>query len=308
MRRNIFIIVNTFIFSVLIWAYVNLNLTYSYELSVPLSVKSAKSQGVSNEIPEKVDLVLKGKGWSLIKIILSKNLVYYLDLTAFKKDTKVDLMQNTTEALNLPGDVFVQSISPSLIDVSFDNIITKMVKVKNNTSVITKEGFTVIGSVRLSPDSVKISGASSLLSKVKFVQTENIVFKDVSSNISREVKLIDTIGQQVKIEPTVINVSYLVELSAEKTFEDVDVNVYGVPIDKDVLIIPPKITISLRGGVEELSKLTTKDLKIGINYKQIEADEQGEVEPTIELSDIFSLIKVQPQRFQYIIKNKSPEN
>jgi len=166
MKRNIFIIANTFIFSVLIWAYVNLNLTFSYELSVPLSVKSAKSQGVSNEIPEKIDLVLKGKGWSLIKIILSKNLVYYLDLTAFKKDTKVDLMQNTVEALNLPGDVFVQSISPPLIDVSFDNIITKMVKVKNNTSVITKEGFTVIGSVRMSPDSVKISGASSLLSKV----------------------------------------------------------------------------------------------------------------------------------------------
>ncbi len=292
----------------MIWAYVNLNLTYSYELSVPLTVKSAKSQGVSNEIPEKIDIVLKGKGWSLVKIILSKNLVYYLDLTAYKKDTKVDLMQNTVEALNLPGDVFVQNISPALLDVSFDNVITKMVKVKNNTNVITKDGFTVIGSVRLTPDSVKVTGASSLLSKIKYIMTEDITFKDISTNISKDIKLIDSLGQQVKVEPTIVNVSYLVELSAEKTFEDIDVNVYGVPIDKDVLIIPPKITITLRGGVEELSKLTVKDIKIGINYKQIEADDQGEVEPTIEISEIFSLIKVQPQRFQYIIKNKSAEN
>jgi len=308
MRKNIFIIVNTFIFSVLLWVYVNLNLTYSYEVNVPLSVRAAKSQGVSNDIPASVNVILKAKGWSLLKILTTENLEYYLDLTQYKKDTKVDLMQNTNEALKLPFDVYVQNVSPGYIEVMFDNMIIKIVRVKNNTSVQTRDGFTVIGNVMLRPDSVKLTGASSVLSKIKFVQTEYIVFKDVNSNISRDVKLIDTLGNQVKIEPTEVNVNYKVELSAEKTFDDIDVNVYGIPSDKDVLIIPPKISITLRGGVEELSKLTTKDLNIGINYKQIEFDEQGEVEPTIELSDIFTLIKVQPQRFKYIIKNKSSEN
>lgn len=308
MRRNIFILINTFIFSVLIWAYVNLNLTYTIESSLPLQIKSGKSQGISNEIPDNLDVVLKGKGWGLMKILISKNLVYYLDLTAFKKDTKIDLMQGVTDIINLPSDVYVMSINPSVIDVSFDNTITRMIKVKNNTSVQTKDGYTVIGGVKITPDSVRVSGASSIIMKIKFVQTENIVFKDVNANISKDVKLIDSLGNQVKIDPTVVNVSYKLELSAEKTFEDIDVNVYGVPIDKDVLIVPPKISISLRGGVEELSKLTPKDIKIGINFKQIESDEQGEVEPTIELSDIFTLIKVEPQRFQYIIKKKQSEN
>lgn len=308
MRRNIFILINTFIFSVLIWAYVNLNLTYTIESSLPLQIKSGKSQGISNEIPDNLDVVFKGKGWGLMKILISKNLVYYLDLTTFKKDTKIDLMQGVTDIINLPSDVYVMSINPSVIDVSFDNTITRMIKVKNNTSVQTKDGYTVIGGVKITPDSVRVSGASSIIMKIKFVQTENIVFKDVNANISKDVKLIDSLGNQVKIDPTVVNVSYKLELSAEKTFEDIDVNVYGVPIDKDVLIVPPKISISLRGGVEELSKLTPKDIKIGINFKQIESDEQGEVEPTIELSDIFTLIKVEPQRFQYIIKKKQSEN
>ncbi|MEI7484014.1 MAG: YbbR-like domain-containing protein [Ignavibacteriota bacterium] len=308
MKRNIFILINTFIFSVLIWAYVNLNLTYTIESSIPLQIKSGKSQGVSNEIPNNLDVVLKGKGWGLMKVLISKNLIYYLDLTAFKKDTKIDLMQGVGDIINLPSDVYVQSINPNFIDVSFDNTISRMIKVKNNTSVQTREGYTVIGGVKISPDSVRVSGASSIVMKIKYVQTENIVFKDVNTNISRDVKLIDSLGNQVKIDPLVVNVSYRLELSAEKTFEDIDVNVYGVPIDKDVLIVPPKISISLRGGVEELSKLTSKDIKIGINFKQIESDEQGEVEPTIELSDVFTLIKVEPQRFQYIIKKKQQEN
>lgn len=308
MRKNIFIIVNTFIFSVLLWVYVNLNLTYSYELTVPLSVRSAKSQGVSNEIPSTLDVTIKAKGWDLIKLKLAKNYEYYLDLTQYKNDAKIDLMQSVNAALNFPPEVYVQSINPGYIDVSFDNIITKLVKVKNNTSVIPREGFTVIGNVLMKPDSVKLTGASSLLSKVKFVQTEFVVFKDVSSDISRDVKLLDSLGNQIKVNPLEINVSYRVELSAEKTFDDIDVNVFGVPADKDVLIIPPKISITLRGGVEQLAKLTGKDLSVGIYYNKIESDEEGEVEPTIEISDIFSLIKIQPERFKYIIKNKSSEN
>lgn len=308
MRKNIFILLNTFIFSSLLWVYVNLNLTYTYEVSVPLSVRSSKSQGVSNEMPSSLDIVLKGKGWSLIKLLLMEKPQYYLDLTSYKKDAIVDLMQNTSEALNLPTDVFVLNVNPGYLDVTFDNIITKMVKVKNNTIVQTREGFTVIGGVILRPDSVKLTGAGSLLSKIKFVQTDFISFKDINSNISRDVKLIDSLGNQVKMEPMEVNVSYKVELSAEKTFDDIDVNVYGMPEDKEVLIIPPKISVTLRGGVEELAKLTAKELNIGINYNQIESDEKGEVEPTIEISDTFTLIKVQPQRFQYIIKNKSEVN
>lgn len=286
----------------------NLNLTYSYELTVPLSVRSAKSQGVSNEIPSTLDVTIKAKGWDLIKLKLAKNYEYYLDLTQYKNDAKIDLMQSVNAALNFPPEVYVQSINPGYIDVSFDNIITKLVKVKNNTSVIPREGFTVIGNVLMKPDSVKLTGASSLLSKVKFVQTEFVVFKDVSSDISRDVKLLDSLGNQIKVNPLEINVSYRVELSAEKTFDDIDVNVFGVPADKDVLIIPPKISITLRGGVEQLAKLTGKDLSVGIYYNKIESDEEGEVEPTIEISDIFSLIKIQPERFKYIIKNKSSEN
>ncbi len=308
MRKNIFILINTFVFSALLWIYVNLNLTYTYEISVPLSVRASKSQGVSNELPATLDVVLKGKGWSLVKIILTEKLQYYLDLTSYKKDVKVDLMQNTADALGLPADVNVINISPGYIDVSFDNIITKLVKVKNNTTVQTREGFTVIGGAVLKPDSVKLTGAGSLLAKIKFLQTEFIVFKDINTNISRDVRIIDSLGNQIKVEPVEINVSYKVELSAEKTFEDIDVNVFGIPADKEVLIIPPKISITLRGGVEELSKLNSKDLNIGINYSQIESDDKGEIEPTIEISDLFTLIKAQPQRFQYIIKNKSEGN
>ena len=143
---------------------------------------------------------------------------------------------------------------------------------------------------------------------LKFVNTEAVTFRDINSGITRQVKISDTLGNSVRIDPKIVNVTYRVELSAEKTFEDISVDVYGVPQDKEVLIIPPMISITLRGGVEVLSKLNPNEIKAGVNFKAIENDEQGYIEPTIELSNELSLIKSEPQRFQYIIKKKAAEN
>lgn len=305
MRRRVFISLNIFIVTVFIWFYVNLNLSYTHTINVPLKVKSGKSQGVSSDLPASLEVTLRGKGWGILKILASGNLEYNLDLSSFKKDSRIDLTQNLGESVILPADVFLQSVSPGFIDVTFDNIITKMVRVKNNTSLVPKEGYTIVGNVKIEPDSVKISGSGSILGRIKYVQTEYLVFKDVSSDFSRVIKITDTLGSQISLEPREVKVSYRVELSAEKTLQDILVSVYDVPDDREVLIIPPRINLTVRGGVSELSKLNISDIKVGVDFNKIESDEQGFVEPYIELSDIYSLIKIEPQRFQYIIKKKN---
>lgn len=308
MRKSLIIILNTFFFSLILWFYINMNLSYTYEISVPLNLKSAKTQGVSNDIPENVDITLRGKGWGILKLLAAKNLSVNIDISSYKNDAKIDLAQNLPDLLNLPPELSVIGINPSYIDVSFDNIVTRMVKVKNNTGITLMDGYTMIGGPRLNPDSVSVTGANSFVSKLKFVNTETVIFRDINAGITKQVRLLDSLGNNLKIDPKVITVSYRVELSAEKTFEDINVEIYGVPQDKEVLIIPPKISISLRGGVEVLSKLNPADIKVGVNFKTIENDEQGYIEPSIELSDELSVIKSEPQRFQYIIKKKAADN
>mgnify|MGYP000859454577 FL=1 len=308
MRKSSIILINTFIFSVALWVYINMNLSYTHVINVPLNVKSSVNQGVSNDIPEKVEITLKGRGWSILTLTAAKNLEIYLDLSAYKKDAKIDLAQSIPELLNLPPDLAVIGVNPSYLDISLDNVVTRMVKVRNNTGITLMDGYTLIGTAKLTPDSVSVTGANSIVSKLKYVNTESVTFRDINAGITRLVKISDTLGNSVRIDPKIVSVTYRVELSAEKTFDDISVDVYGVPPDKEVLIIPPMISISLRGGVEVLSKLNPNEIKVSVNFKAIENDEQGYIEPTIELSNELSLIKSEPQRFQYIIKKKAAEN
>lgn len=308
MRKNIFIYLSSLFFAVTLWMYINLNLVYSISISIPLDIKLSKVQAIANDLPGKVDVTVRGKGWDLVGLFLSKSLTLNIDLTNYKKDSKINLSQSINELLNLPSNVAILSVNPDAIEINFDNITSKMVKVRNMVNVIPKDGYFIIGNPKISPDSIKISGAMSVIGKIKFLPTEQITIANVNSGFTRTFNILDTLNNIVKIEPKNVTITYNIELSAEKNYDDINVLISNVPVDKEVLLIPPKLKLYLRGGVDQLAKINTDEIFAGIEFKQIENDSLGYVSPKISLPADVTVIKYEPQKFQYIIKKKNIEN
>ena len=156
----------------------------------------------------------------------------------------------------------------------------------------------------LTPDSVSIQGSSYLVNKIKSIQTESKYFNNVNSDIAGIIKLKDTLSNIVKIDPSQISFYYKVELSAEKSFDDIAVNVINIPEDKEVLLIPPKVNLSVRGGVEQLSQISMSDIKVNVEFNLIESDTLGFIIPEVNIPEELNLLKIEPQKLQYIIKKK----
>lgn len=308
MRKNFIIYSLSFICSVMLWLYITLNLNYTIVVPVSLEVNLSNSQALANDLPSFIDVTVKGKGWELLGITLTKKPAYYLDLSGSKKDAKISVVQRIEEILGLSSGITIIGVNPDVIEINFDNITSKMVKVRNMVNVVPKEGYFVIGSPKVNPDSVKISGAISVIGKIKFIPTEQINIANVNSGFTKIVNLLDTLNNIVKIEPKAVTVSYDIQLAAEKNFEDINVIISNVPQDKEVLLIPPKLNIYLRGGVEQLSKINPEEIFAGVEFKHIENDSLGYVSPKISLPLDVTVIKYEPQRFQYIIKKKNVEN
>lgn len=305
MKRRITILSISFIFSVFIWLYINLSQNYVIDLSVPLNVKLSVRQALGNELPSKINITVKGKGWDLISLRLSKNPSFNLDLTNYKRDVKISTLQEMRNLLNIPNTISVINIYPDTLDIAFDNLTEKMVKVKNNIAVLTKEGYVLIGEPDITPDSIKITGASSVLSKIKYLPTEYAAFGNINANITKTVKIRDTLNNIIKIAPKQVTVTFYIELAAEKELDGVNVIINGVPEDKEVVIIPPKIKLTFRGGIEQLSNISTEKISVQVDFKSIEKDSTGYVTPDIEMPDNLNLINYEPQQFQYIIKKKN---
>jgi YbbR domain-containing protein len=304
MKVNFKILSFSFIFGFALWIYINLNLSYSLDLNIPVDVQYSKSQAVSEEIPGSIDITVKGKGWDLLSILISKDLKYSLDISKLKKDTKIITEQFVNERLNLQPSVSVLKINPDTINISFDKVSEKFVPVKNNITVKLVDGYSIIGSPALSPDSVKIKGSSNLINKIKFIPTEQKIYTGVNTGISGIIRLKDTLSSLIKIEPLQVSFSYVIQLSAEKNFEEVEVGILNVPEDKEVLLIPPKITLSLRGGVEQLTQINASDISVKVEFSNIENDTLGFVVPSVTVPEETSLLNIEPQKLQYIIKKK----
>ncbi|MEO8665417.1 MAG: CdaR family protein [Ignavibacteria bacterium] len=304
MKKNLRIFILSFVFALALWLYINLNLSYSLSISIPVEVQTGKSQALIEEIPNSIDVKVKGKGWDLLNLIISKDLKYNLDISKLKKDTKIITGQYVNESLDLQPNVSILEISPDTININFDKVFEKLVPVRNNIKVKLKEGYDIIGSPVLNPDSVKIQGASYIVNKMKYIPTEEKIINNVNSDISGVVNIKDTLPNLIRINKQQVSYSYNIQLSAEKNFDEVYVNVTNVPDDKEVLLIPPRISLSLRGGVEQLTQIGSSDIKSEIEFGKIESDTLGFIIPEIIIPDGTSLLKYDPQKLQYIIKNK----
>ncbi len=294
----------SFVFASALWLYINLNLSYSLDISIPVEIQTTKSQALTEDIPNKIEVKVKGKGWDLLNILISKDLKYNLDISKMKKDSKIITGQFVNERLNLQQNVSILEINPDTININFDKVFEKLVPVKNNITLNLKEGYSIVGNPVLIPDSVKIQGTSFLLNKIKYVPTEYKVINNVNSDVSGVVNLKDTLSNVIKIDQKQVNFRFKIQLSAEKNLDDILINVLNVPQDKEVLLIPPKLSISLRGGVEQLTQITSSDVIVNIEFGKIENDTLGFVIPEIIIPDETSMLKSEPSKLQYIIKNK----
>jgi YbbR domain-containing protein len=304
MNKNFRIFLLSFFFATALWLYISLNLSYSLDVSIPFEIQTTKSQALTEEVPNTIDVKVKGKGWDLLNILISKDLKYSLDISKLKKDSKIITEQFVNERLNLQPNLSVIKINPDTISISFDKVSGKTIPVKNNIVVNLKEGYSIIGNPVLTPDSVSIQGSSYLVNKIKSIQTESKYFNNVNSDIAGVIKLKDTLSNIIKINPSQISFYYKVELSAEKSFEDVAVNIINIPEDKEVLLIPPKVSLSVRGGVEQLSQISMTDIDVNVEFNLIESDTLGFIIPEVNIPEELNLLKIEPQKLQYIIKKK----
>lgn len=305
MKRNIIIVLISFIFATALWLYISLSDVFIINFSIPINVKLSQKQALASDLPNSIDVTLKGKGWDLLIVILGNKPVYNLDLTNYKRNVIISPVSELKNIIGIPENITVLNVYPDSLDIVFDNISEKYVKVKNNLVVIPKDGYVIVGNPKIEPDSVKVFGASSILMKLKSIPTVSLTIENVSQKFSRVINLKDTLKNLIAIEPKTVTVFYNVELLAEKKLEGVDITVRDLPANKEVVLIPPKIDLIFRGGVNHLSKLKMEDISVMVDFSLLEKDSTGFITPDIRIPVDYNLIKYEPNQFQYIIKNKT---
>jgi hypothetical protein len=194
----------------------------------------------------------------------------------------------------------VININPDTVSFRIEKIASKKVKILPQININFKSGYGLAGPVYVYPDSTIVYGPWSEIRNISSVPAEVVSFKNVDSPISSKISIINQQGLSFDVSSAsfYLDVQKIIEMD----FNNLPVKIIDVPKDREVVILPNKISIGVRGGIDFLGKLSPDQFNITVNYRNIVLDTLGSVQPSIEMPPNILFIYSKPERLRYIIK------
>lgn len=301
MKKNIHIVIVSLIFAVILWASVSLSNDYYSTIRMPVRIINfPEGYTTGTKLPDEISVRLKGQGWKLLSVTLSSDVEYYLNAGADSGRKFLNLHNFITDNPWISSDIQVIDINPDTLSFNVEKIESKKVAILPNILTEFKTGFGLAYPLTISPDSVNVFGPRSTLRNLRAVLTEEKKFEGLDKTVKERVNLISIPG--IQYENSFVNVNLDVQRIVDRTIDDLLIEVLNVPVDRDVVLLPNKISISVRGGIEILGRLTSDDFRPYVLYRDIVLDTLGSIQPVIEFPENVSLISSKPERLRYIIK------
>lgn len=284
------------VMALLLWFHVATEKVYEYTKSFPVKISNTpKDLILSEEVPEEVQVKIRGKGKELIKLLLTEGKNVQIDIGNFRV--------GESDYTIKPGEIPIpdglelkaeEILSPKSIKINLDHLIEKKVPIRSQITVLPKDGYLQVGEVTLAPREVVISGPVGVVRKIDSIHTEKKMLKEAAGPISDQIGLTLPKGYDLKLSLKQVNFSVNVQKAMEKEIPNVPVEVVNLPWGRNVKVQPDSIKVVIFGGENVVNQLTKDQIKVTIDCAKVKRNMETKLQPFVKLPPTVSLIRIQP--------------
>lgn len=288
-----------------LWIWVNLQGEYSIVKSVPVVFEEMREgKAFRHPIPKVMSVRIRGSGWVVARLFLSRDVKYYINLSSVGESPVTITASEALNHVTLPAGVSIVDVRPETLRVALGEYHEKRVPVSPRIVVAFREGYGQVGPVRVEPESVTVGGTLDYLEGVRSWNTEFRRYVDVRAPIAESVPLEELASWSVTLSDRTVRLAVGVEPFAERTFQGIPVTAAAVPGGREVIFIPPRLDIVVRGGIEQLAGIRADRFAAVVDFSDLLRDTTGIVVPSLNVPDGVRVIDRSPARFQFIIRKK----
>jgi hypothetical protein len=299
-KLNIFIA--SVIFSIILWGSISLSDEYYTNIKVKLSLNNfPQGYTTGSDIPENVQLRVKGEGWKLVSLNVGPETEFRISVGGDSGRQQINLYNYLEGNRWLLSNVDIINLYPDSLNFFVERVITKKLPVVSGLNLEFKPGYDLASDIELKPDTVVVSGPLSYLKNKGEIKTDNKPLGLLDSKTTTEVSLEKING--FSYSTNLIDVTLDVQRIVDKQFENIPVEVIDVPHGREVVLLPNKVNINLRGGIDLLGKLKPEEFRAYLKYYTLVQDTTGSVVPEIVLPKNISLQFTKPDRLRYVIRS-----
>lgn len=272
-------------FAVAVWFYVNESKRSIISIEVPLNfVNLPQNMMIVKFSNSTVNVRITGAKW-LLEGIESLNPKAEVDLKGVVEG--VNLVSILPEYIKVPSYAEVTLISPSMIEVEVERIISKKVKVKLNPG--EHNPYYEVSVLICSPCEVILRGPRSAVEDedeislyFKIEKWEEGIYKTTLKPVS------DIINAE--FNPPRIEVEYKVSKKKEtKVLSNVLIRTSGFKV------YPDRVKLTIRGWVKALEELDSNRIKVSVDRENIK---HGRAVLKVDVPDDIEVLKVEPSKIK----------
>lgn len=258
--------------------------------------------------PKTASVLLRDKGNTLLYYYWNKR-IHSIDISI------TDLQQMSDSLLKIPNRMLelglakqlitstsIVAFEPNEIILHYDMLSNRMTKVLSQLSIITKPGFQVSDSIRVSPPEVRLFGSSKILDTLNQIKTKPATLEGLSKTGEINVRLDLPAGVKAAIETVKITVP--VEEFTEKKIH-LPILCADIPDNYVLRIFPSSVDISCNLPISLFREVTEEMLEIRIPFDEfVENQTKGKI--TVRLTRKPAWISnpvITPNEVEFIIEH-----
>ncbi|HOP50889.1 MAG TPA: CdaR family protein [Ignavibacteriales bacterium] len=300
MKKSFYTYFAIFLLSVGIWFYVTMSREYYYELKLPVTIISSKAKNkISDFIVSMVVLKVKGEGWKLLSLIYYSNKEYTINIDKDTNNIAFDLYDYFVN-----GDIFntkiqILDVYPRTIRIRMEDIVEKKVVVVPDYFIQCEEGYGLIGTPVVSPDSIVIKGPASKVKKIYSIKTQLLSNTNVKDTFTQQVQLNFPKGITSDINEVIV--AFNIQQYVDYELKNIQIKVKNSTKYFQVTLIPNAVDVKIRGGIKEITSYKDK-ISAYINIEDIINDTTDYIIPNISLPSNIEVIEIKPAKVKYLLR------
>lgn len=271
-----------------------------------------KNKNLISTPPSKLRAKIKARGFTLLRYKINAS-IYPVNFniksfTNSKFDNQIqgDLIILPDEYIyqitdQLDADISILDLYPDTIRFSFDNVIGKKVKVASNITTEFDNQYFMSDSIKFTPQSVTVTGPSSVLDTLKYIYTEDIKTGRLNSSFKKNISL--KIYEDLDVTPEKVQVEIPVSQYTEY-IEKVSVTKLNVPDSVNIVTFPGKVELNCIIALNQFKNISPSDFQISIDYNDIKPDSRQIPVKILKTPPNVRIIKYQPSSVEFIIERK----
>lgn len=298
--------------SIVLWYLIALSKEYDTVIAYPVHYENfPKGKVLVSDLPEKLDLKIKGFGFGILKHKLTSYIkpvnipINIFRLNVIQTTGKVRYYLLTRSAREwidsqLSSDIQLLEIKPDTLFMEFTDIVDKKVPVKPRINIELKKQYMIIGEVKVKPDSIIVSGPQVMIDTLQSVYTQLLEMKEVKDTILEDLQLVPI--KRFIFQKQQATVIIPVEKYTEMVFS-IPIEAENAPEDLDIKTFPGTITLSCRVGISNYDKLTPYMFRATVDYNTITANIKDKIKVNLVKvpSNVYS-VKFHPKSVDYLIE------